>query len=245
MSCRSFFAAAASVMLLSCSSGGGDEAGGSLSSLFDALNGEYQLEEGTDCAIEILGSRVRSLDSRGRTLCQRGDGWFESMEMSGKFSDTRMSGTLDYTHEGDEDFEYDAQGSSCLVHYTETVSITAALDKLRGRTREGRFAGLAGVWEGTLTIEERDTSGSQCPSDTPHDDVQTETYHIEADITGDAMLISYELVSGKITGEFPETYVPGGDNVYYYPLIGASGQLEIEAVSGGDILVDGELVEVR
>ena len=157
MSHRSFLLAATGAAFLSCTSGGdgGDGAGGGLSSLFDSLNGEYQLEQGTDCAIEILGSRVRSLDSKGRTLCQRaGESWSESMQMSGTFSDTRLSGTLEYSDVDDEGFE-DGRGGLCRRHSTEKVTITAELDKLRGRSREGRFAGLAGVWEGTLHIEER------------------------------------------------------------------------------------------
>lgn len=139
-----------------CAIGCGDSGGGDLSALFEALNGDYQVREESDCVIAIRGSRFETRTSTGNTTCSEtytyedgSEGETEVLRVSGTLSDTRISGTL---------FNEEAWSlgldPNCETREGFRHEIRASADKRSGRTAAGRFEGLAGVWEGEVELLE-------------------------------------------------------------------------------------------
>src|SRR5690349_11948940 len=112
------------VVLAACTSSSTD---GGISSLFEALNGEYTLVHRADCVIEVLGSRVRTLNSAGNRLCKEddGDGDGESLSVDATMSDQRMSGSFDYNERFDSgEIELPNTAPGCEVWNEKRVEIS-------------------------------------------------------------------------------------------------------------------------
>jgi hypothetical protein len=97
--------------------------------------------------------------------------------------------------------------------------ITASMDKEESLSTEGRFAGLAGTWEGEVTITELDFN-IDCDGDETTSNERTHTYEVIANVFGDSIDLNY-LEAGQ-AGEV-ETF-------------------EVLSSTSGDLIVDGEIV---
>lgn len=200
---------------------GGGDGGGGLSGLFESLNGEYEVDDDLDCVISILGSRFGTRNAAGATTCTQieSDGDHKTLMVQGTLSDTRLTGRLVYEIMGvDELFE------DCTLRFTGHTVVEASATKSMGRTSEGRFAGLAGVWEGQLTVVETQSetptedSGPGCEGF--NDGSETNTYNFMADIYGSFGTVTYE----------------DGDDIESF---------EIAESGDGAIVVDGEPISVH
>lgn len=240
MSHRFVVACALGAGLLGCTSSSSD---GGISSLFEALNGEYTLVHRADCVIEVLGSRVRTLNSKGARLCKEEDedGDIESLNVDATMSDQRMSGTFDYYERYDTgEINLPSTPPGCTLSNEKRVEISLDAKKERGRERAGRFSGLAGVWTGTLTVKETKNRHDSCKG-AFETVVVNETYTVGADISGDFATITYQLTSGK-SSDPSEPAWPSED---YYPALDTSGTIDVREDASGQLRLDGSLVEVR
>lgn len=171
MSYRVWIACALGVLGLGCAGDGGD--GGSVSELFEVLSGTYVIDEEAGCRLQVHGSHLNTLSDGGGTTCTDsfGEGT-RTLAVDGTFSDTHVSGSLEYRVMG-------AFGN-------ERTHAEVIADKVMDRTAEGRFAALAGKWEGMLTYTEEDES--------PEGDIDRNsgTNRVVVDVFGDYATVSYE-----------------------------------------------------
>lgn len=171
MSYRLILVCALSLVGLGCGDDGGG--GGGVSELFDALHGDYVIHERAGCVMELRGSQFRTRSTDASETCMDDQtelgGTLETLKVTGTFSDTRVTGTLDYTKSGGV---FDADS---------TVHATATINKVMGREVEGRFAALAGQWEGTVTY-----------SETTDDGVESGSSNVFVDVSGDSAVVTYE-----------------------------------------------------
>jgi hypothetical protein len=177
MSYRLILVCALGGFALGCGDDGGG--GGGVSELFDALNGDYVIHERAGCVLELRGSQFRTRSTGGGETCMDDQrefgGALETLKISGTFSDARITGTLDYEASGGV-FEEDS-----------TVHATATVNKMMGRSVDGRFAALAGQWEGTVMYSEATESG-----------VDSGSSHVFVDVGADSAIVRYEDGDGDI-----------------------------------------------
>jgi len=194
---------------LGCGDGGGGD--GELSGLLEALNGDYRIREGTDCVIAIRGSSFGTRMSTGATKCveEYDDGEREELEVSGTLTDTQITGTL----KNDESYP-DVTQNGCELRALSRREATLTATKTMSRTSEGRFAGLAGTWEGHVDFVR---SQAELPCDGPEDvyDQSTSENDFTAEVYGDLITITYQR-------EFDEDTV------------------EVVESASGDLIVEGE-----
>jgi hypothetical protein len=221
MQLRAFLVCAFSLSAIGC---GGDDGGGGLPALFEALNGDYQIREESDCVVAIRGSRFETRMSSGETTCTEsyvnGDegtelAEIETLRISGTLSDTRLTGTLF----NEESYPESIFESDCIMRHGVRNEVTASLGKEESLSTEGRFAGLAGTWEGEVTITELDFN-VDCDGDETTSNERTNTYDVIANVLGDSIDLNY-LEAGQ-AGEV-ETF-------------------EVLSSTSGDLIVDGEIV---
>ena len=207
---RSVWVCALVSSLMAC---GSDEGGNGIGALFEALNGDYQVREESDCVIEIRGSRFGTRMSTGETTCEEeyADGEREMLRVSGTLSDTRITGTLL------NEETYPSDNGGCVVLEGQRKEATMTVEKLSGRSEEGRFEGIAGTWEGELTITE---SAFTKPCEGPEEVYQSRVspYQFIADAHGNLLSVTYENQDGD-TDDF-----------------------EVVASSSGDLVIEGEVV---
>lgn len=177
MLCRSILACALGWVAVGCGDDGGG--GGGVSELFDALSGDYVIHEGAGCVLEVRGSKFITRGMDGSDTCTRDQtdfgGGLQTLKISGTFSDTRVSGALDYVN-----------SSPGFPEEGTTVHATATVNKTMGRDVDGRFAALAGQWAGTATYRETEPDG-----------VESGTVDVFADVSGDSALVGYEDSDGN------------------------------------------------
>lgn len=205
MSYRLILVCALGLVGFGCGGDGGG--GGSVSELFEALNGKYLVHPDSGCEIELSGSSFHTVAPDGSHTCMEDnranfDG-IATLVVSGTFSDTRISGTLD--HEITE-----GEGG-----INGTDHVTATINKVMDRMVEGRFAALAGQWEGSLSYTEQKEAVQVGEPNTT-----SGTHNLFIDIYGDYGTVSYE---------------DGGE----------LDTFEISEDSSGDIVVDGDVFQYR
>ena len=194
------------ILLLGC---GGEGEGGGLSELFEALNGRYDVGGGRlpdDCFIEVLGSRVHAVDGSGARLCSSDEPESHMMALvvSATLSDSRLSGSGEYHEFGmSEDL-------GCTISADRLTSVTAQAEKTMGRSVEGRFAALAGLWTGSVSIERTTEVDSSC-ADSPMRASDLYTYQFDADIGGRVASIIWN--SSEDAGTFAVTEDVAGNLV--------------------------------
>jgi hypothetical protein len=98
----------------------------------------------------------------------------------------------------------------------ERNEITASAEKLSSRSVEGRFAGLAGTWEGQIEITETQWY-TDCDGNEDEDNEKVGVYTFTADVSGRSIDVTFE---------------HNGD----------SESFEVLSSSSGDLIVDNELV---
>jgi len=208
---RSLWMCALVSSLMAC---GGDDGGDGIGGLFEALHGDYQVREESDCVIEIRGSRFGTRTSAGETTCEEvyEDGEREMLEVSGTLSDTRITGTLI----NDESWPLNDTDPCPLIEGNRREA-TMTVEKLSGRSEDGRFEGIAGTWEGELTITE---SGFTRPCDGPEEIYQSRVspYTFTADVRGNLLSVTYENQDGDVD------------------------DFEVVSSSSGDLVIEGEVV---
>lgn len=178
---------------------------GTLGDLLGALSHKYLIQDGTDCYVEISGSQISTVNSMGEKTCVRTDeggeidAFFEEMKnlkIDGTLKEDRITGTMLYTSV----FE---QGWGCRNRTTWDVTAELDLRKTKGAQLDGRFASLAGDWEGELEfhfvekLEYTDVEPGGCDEYKAEDpdwaevEDSTEIYEITAQIGGSEALIRY------------------------------------------------------
>lgn len=196
---------------------GSDSHGGGIAELFEALNGDYQIREGTDCVIAIRGSRFESRMSTGETTCMETSFYegeesdTEMLRASGTITDTRISGML----LNEESWPlHGADGCGALEGSGREA--TASAHKLTDRSAEGRFAGIAGTWEGVIEIAEY-WFDTDCDGTRTRTNDRMGIHAFTADVHGDSIDV---------------TYKEGGNPMAF----------EVLSSSSGDVIVDNEVV---
>lgn len=198
--------------------GCGSDGDGGVGALFEALNGDYEIREESDCVIAIRGSRFETRTSMGQTTCSETythsdgtEGETEVLRVSGSLSDMGISGTL--FNEESYPFSID---SDCPSREGRRVEITASADKTADRSADGRFEGLAGTWEGEVEIVEY---GFFEPCDGPEEkyEAETSTYTFTANVNGDDLTVTYEN-NGDVDA------------------------FQVNSTSSGDLIIEGEVV---
>jgi hypothetical protein len=209
---KAFLVCALGLSALGC----GNDGEGGISALFEALNGDYELPDASGCVIAIRGSRFETRALNGATTCTEpvvDDGeQLETLRISGTLSDTRLTGTLFH----DNTWPLHSSDGECGAREGNVEEIVASADKLSDRSSEGRFAGLAGTWEGEVRITEYGVV-TDCDGAAEKWDERTSTYTFTANVDGSSIDVTYD------EGGDPDTF-------------------EVLASSAGDLIVDGEVI---
>lgn len=189
-----------------CLTGGGE---GTLGDLFKALSHKYLITDDADCYVQISGSEINAVNSKGEKTCVREDVFLEestytyrnieNLLIDGTLKEDRITGTMVYT---DSDEEAD---ELCLARYSHETTFKLDLRKIKGAQSQGRFASLAGDWEGELEVNQKyikeliDVVPGGCSQFTDDPDGEedewsksAEIYEISAQIGGSDAVVHYE-----------------------------------------------------